>query len=100
MRAPRAFAVWTTKQLQAIDDRREWFERLHRIELAQMIAQAINDPARLDQEYDRAIADAATVHDEVDDMALVERGRAIMAAVNQGAVLHDAAPPATVSPAT
>lgn len=76
---PYEFVLWTYFQLQELDRRREWVQRLQRWELAFYIGKAFNQPADL-TEIRAAILAAATAASLESDVDRLERGRALAAA--------------------
>ena len=83
---PFAFLLWSFYTLQDNERRTGWEERMKRLETAALAAIAFHDPARLEQERQNAIGDAAP---RTADEQLIARARRMVADIERGKVLQD-----------
>jgi hypothetical protein len=79
---PFAFLLWTYRHLQELDRRRQWVERMQRVESAMFGAMGFHDPKLLDGERAKAVASARDSGPAPDD-AVMDRVRVMAAELAQ-----------------
>lgn len=77
---PFAFALWTYRQLQEWDRRRQFAARMERIELAGLMSLAFHEPKKLQEERERVISEASSREPMGDRESLVAHWAPLLAA--------------------
>lgn len=84
---PWRYTLWTFRTFEEQDFVENWVQRVQRIDQAKLFAQAMIDPARLDQERQDALSDAMSSPER--DTDLVQQAREAIERLERSGAMCD-----------